>query len=324
MNPLVSVVVTTYNQASYIIQTIESALAQTYEPYEVIVVDDGSTDETQACIAFFGDRIISVRQNNSGVAGSRNTGISKARGDYIAFLDGDDLWDPEKLSSQVEAAIANPASGLIVVDGQEFDESGIISSSLFFEPWCKDISEDSVASGCFYHQLLNKQFITTTSQVMIPAKVFEAVGLSDMRFKGASDYDLYIRIAAKYDVTIIKKRLTWWRYISTSVSGARSLRSFRYLPEDIAILKKHMRVCQENDISLIRQNLKTRLYEEAEKLYYYGLEADRAFATRTLLKLQAGNISYPVFIVFLAGLWCPGSLRNTLGRVVRLVFLKFN
>ena len=321
MNPLVTVVVTTYNQAAFIEQTLESVLAQTYEPREIIVVDDGSSDDTPTRIAPYANRIVSVRQENQGVAGSRNTGIRKARGEYIAFLDGDDLWDPEKLSVQVKVAREYPNSGLIVVDGQEFDEGGVISPSLFFAPCCREIAEGSVASRRFYREFLDITLVATTSQVMIPTRVFQEVGLSDPGFERASDYDLYLRIAARFDVTLVKKRLTYWRYSSTSVSGIKSRRSFRYLPEDIAILKKQLAGCRGEERISLRGIIKARLATGAEKLYYYGLEQDRNFATRILLRLLAGNFCCPFLILYLAGLWCSESVRSRFGKLVRTMLL---
>lgn len=319
MNPLVSVVVTTYNQAAFIGETIRSALGQTYHPYEVIVVDDGSTDGTPACIAAFGAQVTCIRQSNRGVAGSRNTGIRLARGELIAFLDGDDLWEPEKLSVQVAAAARYPDSGLIVVDGSEFDAGGTISESLFFEPWCREIPDDSVISGRCHHQLLQCNFISTTSQVMVPAKVFEVVGLSDQSFARASDYDLYIRIAAVYDVTIVKKQLTHWRCLPTSVSGPRNLRGFRYLPEEIAVTKKHLQLCSRKERTLMRRIVKNKLAAGAEKLYHFGFHTDRRFATRALLKLLADNWFSPLVAAFIVGLWCPLAVTNAFGKMVRRI-----
>jgi glycosyltransferase involved in cell wall biosynthesis len=321
LNPLISVVVTTYNQAAYIEQTLQSVLAQTYHPYEVIVVDDGSTDDTPNRIAPFEDRIVYIRQKNQGVASSRNTGIRQARGEYIAFLDGDDLWDPEKLSVQVAVARLYPDSGLIAVDGSEFDAGGTISPSLFFVPWCKELPEGSVTTGRYHHQLLQCNFITTTSQVMVPAKVFESIGISDKSFKGASDYDLYIRIAAKYNFTLVKKRLIRWRYLPTSVSGPKRLRGFRYICEDIAIIKKHLRQSHGEELNFMRQIIKKRLAEGAGKIYYFGLETDRCLATRFLMKLLAENRFSPLVAVFLLGLWCPLAITNSIGWIVRKIFL---
>lgn len=324
MNPLVSVVVTTYNQAAYIEQTLESVLAQTYDPYEVIVVDDGSTDDTPARMVRFDGRIEYVRQKNMGVAGSRNTGVGMARGEFIAFLDGDDLWEPEKLSLQVAEAVRHPESGLIAVDGSQFDGDRTIEATLFFGPECKDLPDESVTSGRYYHQLLHNQFIYTTSQVMVPAKVLAAVGLSDRRFKRASDYDLYLRIAATYDVTIIKKRLTRWRYLPTSASGPMLLRFFNYLLEDIAILKHHLTICRRDDRALIRTILRRKQAEGMERLYRYGLAHDRSFATRALLKLLAVSPGVPVAALYLAGLWCPAAVRDRCAPAVRRMLCGLN
>lgn len=320
MNPLISVVVTTYNQAPYIEQALQSVFAQTYKPYEVIVVDDGSTDDTPSRITPFGSSVIYIRQSNQGIAASRNTGISKARGEFIAFLDGDDLWDPEKLSVQAAAAQRYPNSGLIAVDGLEFNDNGILGMSLF-GPCCNDLPEGSVTTDCYYHQLLHKQFILTTSQVMIPAKVFQTIGLSNKRFKRASDYDLYIRIAAKYKVTIVKKRLAFWRCLETSASGPRHRRGLSYLPEAIAILKNHLHESDKDDRALICRIIESRLTAGAENLYYYGQEVNKAFATRILLKLFAGNLAYPTVAAFLAGLWCPRVITEKLGSTVRKILV---
>lgn len=324
MNPLVSVVVTTYNQAAYIEQTLESVFAQTYDSYEVIVVDDGSTDDTPARLARFNGRIEYVRQLNTGVAGSRNTGVVKARGEFIAFLDGDDLWEAEKLSFQVAEARRHPEAGLIAVDGLQFDGDRIIEPTLFFGPACNDLPEESVTSGSYYHQLLHNQFIYTTSQVMVPAKVLRAVGLSDGRFKRASDYDLYLRIAAKYDFVIIKKRLTRWRYLPTSASGPMLLRLFNYLLEDVAILRHHLALCHKRDRALIRGVLKRKLAEGMERLYRYGLAHDRPFATRALLTLLAASPVVPVAFIYLAGLWCPAVVRDRFAPVVRRMLCGLN
>src|SRR5215472_17381180 len=101
IDPLVSVVIPTYNRAAMITRTIENIFAQTYSNIELIVVDDGSTDDTQAKLSGFGDRIRIITQSNSGPAVARNRGAAAARGEIIAFQDSDDLWRPTKLARQV-------------------------------------------------------------------------------------------------------------------------------------------------------------------------------------------------------------------------------
>ncbi len=184
MRPTVSVVVTTYNQARYIEATLESVFNQTYPAWEVIVVDDGSTDDTPNRLARFGDKIRYIRQKNQGVASSRNTGVSHARGDYVALLDGDDLWEPEKLAVQITAAYDFPQSGLIVANGVEFDDSGVLQPSLLRDV-AKDLrlKDDQVITVPYYEQSLELNPIWTVSQVMIPRTVLQNIGPSDQKFK---------------------------------------------------------------------------------------------------------------------------------------------
>src|SRR5437868_2002167 len=101
-NPLVSVVIPTYNSASFLSQSIESVLQQTYDNFEVIVIDDGSTDNTEAVLSDYKDAIHYIKKNNGGPSGARNLGIAEAKGEFIAFQDSDDLWLPEKLQLQME------------------------------------------------------------------------------------------------------------------------------------------------------------------------------------------------------------------------------
>ena len=119
--PQVSVVVTTFNQGPDIAEAIRSVLSQTNTNREIIVVDDGSTDDTPRVLAGFGNAITTIRQANEGVAGARNCGIRAARGLLLAFIDGDDRWHPDTLRRLVEAHERFPATGLIACDARSFD-----------------------------------------------------------------------------------------------------------------------------------------------------------------------------------------------------------
>ncbi|HEX4823535.1 MAG TPA: glycosyltransferase family A protein [Candidatus Polarisedimenticolaceae bacterium] len=113
--PAISVVIPTYNRAGLVVQAIESALGQTFADREIVVVDDGSTDGTTETLARFGSRIRVVRQENGGEARARNRGVREAAGTWVAFLDSDDLWEPEALERLAAAAEATPAAGLIAM-----------------------------------------------------------------------------------------------------------------------------------------------------------------------------------------------------------------
>jgi glycosyltransferase involved in cell wall biosynthesis len=285
MPPLVSVIVTAYNHEQYIAAAIQSVLDQTYRDYEVIVVDDGSTDSTGDRILAFRDNIHPVRQKNHGVAASRNTGIQHSRGQLLTFLDGDDLWKPDKLTHQVAAARSHPRSGLLAVNGVQFSGNTILLESLFppeVATLLADGGHDSVSLSC-YECLLHRNLIYTTSQVLVPRAVLQDVGLTDARFPLGSDSDLYIRIAASYDVTFLRSSLVRWRYVENSASGPTQLRPLRWAKDHIAILKKHQRCAPSKYRPLIRTLLTQKLRETADQTYWYGRQSVAVWARRYLL-----------------------------------------
>ena len=204
----------------------------------------------------------------------------------------------------------------------EFDESRITRTSLLSGDDWKEIPENEVVAGNYYHRLLRRNFISTTSQVMVPAWVFEAVGLSNGKFSRANDWDLYIRIAVKFDVTILKKPLMRWRYLHTSASGPKSMRDFSYLPEEVTVLRKHLQEAHEDDRAVVREIIDARVAEGAESLYYFGLGTDRVFATQLLLKLLVMNCNSRAVFIFLAGLWSPSWITRKLGRAARKITVR--
>lgn len=311
--PRVSVIVTTYNQAAYIGEALSSVFAQSYRAAEVIVVDDGSTDATPEAVAPFLDRIRYVRQENQGVAASRNAGIRLAQGELLAFLDGDDIWEPDKLAAQVEAAVAHPTAGLLIVNGAMFGDP-ITPGALLFWERIRHLMGDAgpVVTRRCYNELLEGNLISTTSQVMIPRRVLDDVGLSDTAFEVSSDYDLYIRIAARYDVTFIDRQLMRWRYLPTSVSGPRQFRSFRWAEEDVAVWRKHLTLVPAGRRAQLARRIRARLHATARDAWCYGMDVDRPWAARYLRRLWRQNFPSVSPGVFLLGLACPRGLARLL------------
>jgi glycosyltransferase involved in cell wall biosynthesis len=118
--PLVSCIIPVWNCEAYLSEAIDSVLGQTYRPFELIVIDDGSTDGTPAVIARHGDTIRALRQPHSGTASARNAGVAGARGELLAFLDADDVWEPAKLARQVDCLALRPRDDICVVGIQNF------------------------------------------------------------------------------------------------------------------------------------------------------------------------------------------------------------
>jgi glycosyltransferase involved in cell wall biosynthesis len=126
----VSVVIPTYNSAHLLDDALQSVLEQTYKDFEIIVVDDGSTDNTSEVVSKYNDKLHYFRVDNRGPAKARNYGISKATGKYIAFLDADDKWLPTKLEKQVSMFEQNPEFGMVFTENSLFDAKGIYKNSL--------------------------------------------------------------------------------------------------------------------------------------------------------------------------------------------------
>ncbi len=215
--PRVSIIIPTYNRAHLITQTIQSALGQTYKDYEIIVVDDGSTDNTLDVISKYEDkgiRIIIQPHSGGGGAQARNTGINAANGELIALLDSDDLWHPTKLEKQVRLLDKNPGLLWVYSDSEIFDHDS--GNSLFLISQKQKLHEGDVLKT-----LLLADFIPTQSQI-VHRKVFEVVGGFWHSIKG-TDWDMNLRIAAYCPTKLIPEPLTRIRKHKNSVTGSVTL-----------------------------------------------------------------------------------------------------
>jgi glycosyltransferase involved in cell wall biosynthesis len=190
----ISVIIPAWNRAREVCHAIDSALAQTLTPLEVIVVDDGSTDETPEVLAGYGDRIRVVRQSNQGVAAARNAGIAAARGDLLAFLDSDDVWLPRKLELQAARIDADPELGLVHC-GVDFEGTGINLDGM----------EGAVATEML--RLERSVIVAHGSGVMVPRRVAEETGGFDARMRVSEDWDFCYRVATRYRIAFVAEAL---------------------------------------------------------------------------------------------------------------------
>ena len=217
-SPTVSVVIPTYNRAHLLGRAIQSVLDQTYQDFELIVVDDGSTDNTEGIVNGFGDhRIRYIRhKENRGAAAARNTGIEAARGEYIAFQDSDDEWLPDKLEKQIRVFENAPQDvGVVYTDMQRINERGEVTY------W----HSPRVTNG----RLINPE--TLDYQVMglgiqstlIRKKCFDVVGLFDEKFPRFIDLDLFIRLSKHYRFVRIEEMLVKYHTAEGISSNANAL-----------------------------------------------------------------------------------------------------
>jgi len=190
--PLVSVIIPTYNRGWILQEAIDSVLDQDFSDFELIVVDDGSNDNTREILGAYRDRITVLRQPNRGVSAARNRGINEAAGQLIAFLDSDDLWLPGKLSTQVgffednADAVINQTQEIWIRNGQRVNPK----------------KRHHKFSGMIFERSL-ALCLVSPSAVMIKKSLFEAVGGFDENLPACEDYDLWLRISCRYPVHLI-------------------------------------------------------------------------------------------------------------------------
>jgi glycosyltransferase involved in cell wall biosynthesis len=196
----VTAAITTYNRASYLAGALDSVLAQTRAPDEVLVVDDGSTDETPSVLAAYEGRIRVVRQANGGRSAARNTAVEEARTPFLSFLDSDDRWTPDKLERQVPVLEADPAVGLVhghveVIDGDGTTLSGETARhrELFTNAHRNGVTYAGYAFDC-------RCF---SSAITVRVDAVEAVGRYDPALL-LDDYDLYLRLALDSKIVFLE------------------------------------------------------------------------------------------------------------------------
>ena len=210
----VSAIVLTYNRASILTTAIASILDQTFEDFELIVVDNYSGDNTESVVKSYNDKRIRYfkNQNNGFIGINRNYGIEKSSGEYIAFLDDDDLWLPEKLEKQLKLLDSNKELGLVFSDCYRIDENGNFQNDTCF-------STLKPHSGNVFDKLLQDNFIPMPT-VMIRREALDRVGLFNPEYKIALDYDLWLRIAKRYPIDFTKEPLA--KYLTHGVNLSRN------------------------------------------------------------------------------------------------------
>ncbi len=189
----VSVIIPTYNYGRFIGKAIESVLAQTVPIHEIIVVDDGSTDETGQTVKAFGEQVHYIKQQNGGVCAARNNGVKNSSGDYIAFLDADDEWLPEKIEKQLAKFETDAKIGLVFCGMREFDFETGETIGFFLEGEEGWVADDLI--------LFEKPVVIVSgSAIMVTRQAFDEVGGFDPKLKNGEDWEFCYRVARKFKV----------------------------------------------------------------------------------------------------------------------------
>jgi glycosyltransferase involved in cell wall biosynthesis len=194
--PRVSIIIPTYNRKSFVLEAVESVLAQTYEDFELIAVDDGSSDGTAEVLKRYEKRVLYLYQANQGVSAARNNGLARAQGEFVAFLDSDDLWLAKKLAIQIAFMDRHPQAQISYTDEIWIRRGNRVNPK----------KRHAKYSGEIYPQCLPLCIISPSSALMRRG-LFEQVGTFDPALPVCEDYDLWLRVAARFPVYFIPQRL---------------------------------------------------------------------------------------------------------------------
>ena len=264
--PLVSVIVPTFNRAGWVVEAVQSVLDQTYEAIELIVVDDGSQDDTLEVLKGFGPGLIVLQHSHAGVSAARNHGAAASRGELLAFLDSDDLWRVNKVAMQVELLQQQPLSRACYTDEIWIRNGVRVNPRLIHRKY----------DGWMFFQALPRCIISPSS-IMMRRDLWEALGGFDERLPACEDYDLWLRLTVREPVRLVTQKLIVKRgghhdQLSRTVSVLdqyriaaleKIVRTTLTLPQRRAVLETLAQKC-----TIVAQGAQKRQHE-ARRVHYH-------------------------------------------------------
>ena len=256
--PKVSVIIPVYNGAAYVGETIESVLAQTWCDWELIVVDDGSTDDTPAVVAKFGNVLRYIRQENRGPAAARNTGIQAAQGEFIALLDADDLWQPDFLATLVPALESDPSLAGVYSGTQFVDANGLPLPQASIKVVPAEQLYDALVDGGFF----------AADSVLIRKTCFDHLGLFDEQLQACEDWDMWLRISREFRFVGVPQPLVKYRRREDNMSADLQ----RMYQNRLAVVRKHFGP-DTDDVEqwpLVRRRAYAGVYLSTALAYFQG------------------------------------------------------
>lgn len=291
MKPKVSVIIPVYNGADVITNTINAVLAQTYQPLEIVVIDDGSKDNTVEKLKAFGNRIIWKSTPNQGPAMARSEGIKLATGEFLSFLDHDDLWFKHKIEKQMKVFEDHPEIGLCCCNFVE--RSGLGSSQRLRKrfSWLhyKDLPFDRPCDQDPVFLLIRENFISTASNVIIRKSVADKVGYFNPAYINAQEFDYWLRCSyvAKFmilsEVLLFKKRTgkNWGAntlrsyYCSKKIIEESVKQNYQYLKDHNILPQAGLTIAQKN-YRIANMHFEQKELGKAFSHYWQGLNSSYA------------------------------------------------
>ena len=291
----ISVVIPLYNKEKAIVKTIDSVLNQTYSNFELIIVDDGSKDNSLQVVQSIEDsRLRIIHKENGGVSSARNRGIREAKGDYIALLDGDDLWEPTFLEEQIRLIHDFPNAGMWGVN------------TAFIKHGKKQKWEQGMGDG--FRGYVENYFGTThndlycSSSVVIRKEVFAVAGYFDERISSSEDLDMWFRIILHYQVVFYDKVLVYYNQDAENRVAYDTDVRFPLTKDIKFYFDKFLPYCESNTTfsHFINNYVAAGLLSEG---YYFGTKQERLDADVVVRKLRYQDIHPKYYFIFRSPRW---------------------
>lgn len=282
-SPRVSIIIPTYNRSEMIVECLESVFSQTYADYEVIVVDDGSTDNTEAALKPFLDRITYIKHENKGNAAARNSGLAIAKGQLIAFLDSDDLWLPDKLRRDVECLDSHSAVDMVCANGTFFGSPKFAGKKVVPDKRAIPLARDGVTLKAIFTRSSLRP-----SAMVLRKRVIEGTNGFDPDFAACVDLDFAFRVLMKYKVIFINEPFFKMRKHDDHVSGDSERRTLF----NIKAIEKLFKEYPEARALIGEKNINRRL---AYRYYRLGKITQKKGRKKEALGAYRKSLSYRPF-----------------------------
>ncbi len=287
MKPHVSIVIPTYNRSTIVRRAIDSVLGQTFRDFEIVVVDDGSTDDTRGALSDYPECVRYVRQDNAGPAAARNHGMRIARGDFIGFLDSDDVYLSHNIAAHLECFGRNPGAGLVYAGAEVVDAEG---------KRIKEVRPRPVDRGLVLERLARYNFITS-STVLMRREAMDFAGPMNVTLWFAEDWFYWMRVASRFPIDFVGEVLVRYQRNRVSLSHGTPL-------TEIADRTMQMFAVAFADPDLgprlrpLRREIHRRAYAEyaAMALERFQLREARTFAWRALAAQPEAWACYPLLL----------------------------
>ena len=301
---IVSVIIPVYNRKDMISDAVESVLSQTYKDLEVVVIDDGSTDNTVEEIKKIKDpRIVLLKAEHKGPYHARNMGIKKSKGDFIAFLDSDDMWLPEKLEKQMKQFEKNKEVFLVFTDRFVFRDK---NNDYSLENDVK--TEEKKILNSHYKELLKMNYIVTSS-VVVKRQVFDDLGFFIEEKRGDLDYNMWLRVARKYKISYISEPLVLYKVHEKRMTEKRLDR----INDKKYVYEIEEKWCNENnlkeEIAIINKAKSEDLKEYFMNAFFTSRNRKKSFDMLMKSKKEVRNMSTLTWFLLLTAM--PYSLTNS-------------